>query len=209
MLPAPPTNLSQNCLLFPLICFFPPFLCLLVLLSLLPPIHLDPTPCLYFTRLCLQGMQGRLQQEKAELAHLVHPQAQALTASQSYRLVPSAFMAQWRAYMQQAGKRALSPASKAAQVGGWPGGWAGRLIDSLDVQHVNTVALAAGLTPSIPWPLAAPLAALGITILCRLCSPQAWATHCWVCCASATAIPASRLRKESRGRSSMRSSSRK
>ncbi|KAI3431674.1 hypothetical protein D9Q98_004721 [Chlorella vulgaris] len=64
----------------------------------------------------LKGMQGRLQQEKAELAHLVHPQAQALTASQSYRLVPSAFMAQWRAYMQQAGKRALSPASKAAQI---------------------------------------------------------------------------------------------
>ncbi|PSC68725.1 ubiquitin carboxyl-terminal hydrolase 26 [Micractinium conductrix] len=58
----------------------------------------------------LKGMQGRLAEEKQELAHLLPPphlraQGRQLAPGASYRLVPAEFMAQWRAYMSQAGKR--------------------------------------------------------------------------------------------------------
>ena len=72
----------------------------------------------------LKGLQGRLAEEKADLGHLLQPQPPALAAGGSYRLVPAAFMAQWRAYMQQAGKR-TAQAGKAAEVR-WERGNAGR-----------------------------------------------------------------------------------
>jgi hypothetical protein len=78
-----------------------------------PPAGDNPPPP---PPLLLQGLQERLAEEKAELAHLLQAVQPPLTPGETYRLVPAAFMAQWRAYMQQAGKRALSPNSKAAQV---------------------------------------------------------------------------------------------
>lgn len=64
-----------------------------------------------------QGLQGRLQEERQELAHLLARQQQRLLQpGGSYRLVPVAFMAAWRAYMGQAGKRALGKGATAAAV---------------------------------------------------------------------------------------------
>lgn len=68
---------------------------------------------------CPQGLQGRLQEERQELGHLLQRQQQRLLQPDvSYRLVPAAFMDAWRAYMGQAGKRTLGKGATAAAVSG-------------------------------------------------------------------------------------------
>lgn len=64
-----------------------------------------------------QGLQGRLQEERQQLAHLLQrPQQRLLQPGASYRLVPTTFMDAWRAYMGQAGKRTLGKGATAAAV---------------------------------------------------------------------------------------------
>ncbi|KAL4440027.1 hypothetical protein ABPG75_003028 [Micractinium tetrahymenae] len=65
----------------------------------------------------LKGLQGRLQEERQELAHLLQRQEQRLLQPGArYRMVPSAFMDAWRAYMGQAGKKTLGKGATAAAI---------------------------------------------------------------------------------------------
>lgn len=83
--------------------------CLLACLPPLPPLNQ-----------CVQGLQDRLAEERADLSPLARRDPAAalpLEPGGAYRLAPAAFMDQWRAYMSQAGKRKLGSASKADQVG--------------------------------------------------------------------------------------------
>ena len=116
---------------------------------------------------------------------------------------PQAFMDQWRAYMQQAGKRTLGSTTKADQVGvalvhhGW-----GCAIPSSHGQQASWCASLACAAQLLRTELSAEggsqpkealsrrrLTSLLHPPLCRLCGRRAWRRPCWVCCASATAPP--------------------
>lgn len=84
-------------------------------------------PTLHCTALpldcCVQGLRGRREAEWAALGHLVSaPPVVQPEPGRPYCLAPVAFMARWRAYMAQAGKRGAAGATtpgEASRGGAW------------------------------------------------------------------------------------------